>query len=156
MANFSSAMGSARGHRDSIYPMATRIRFRVDFADHCSLGPGKIALLEAIAQTGSLSKAARDLNMSYRRAWLLIESLNSIFRKPVTAAQVGGKHGGGMVLTPFGKTVIRAYRGLEKDIIDRAAVRLRALARVVDAPKAPSTSLPRRTVSSGRPKNPTP
>jgi molybdate transport system regulatory protein len=149
-----SAMRSRRGHRYRTYPMATRIRFRVDFADTCSLGPGKIALLEAIAQSGSLSKAARDLDMSYRRAWLLIESLNSIFRKPVTAAQVGGKHGGGMVLTPFGQTVIQAYRGLEKDITNRAAVRLRALARVVNAPKPSRTSLPRRTVSPGRPKNP--
>jgi molybdate transport system regulatory protein len=136
--------------------MAPQIRFRVDFADNCSLGPGKIALLEAIAQSGSLSKAARDLNMSYRRAWLLIESLNSIFRKPVTAAQVGGKHGGGMVLTAFGESVIHAYRGLEQDVIDRAAVRLRGLARVVNTPKASGTSLPRRTVSPRRPKDPTP
>src|SRR3974390_1361736 len=71
------------------------IRFRVDFGDRCAIGPGKIALLETIARTGSLSQAARDLKMSYRRAWLLLNSVNTSFRRPVAALSTGGGGGGG-------------------------------------------------------------
>jgi molybdate transport system regulatory protein len=72
------------------------IRFRVDFGPKSAVGPGKIALLEYIERSGSLSQAARDLKMSYRRAWLLLDSLNSSFVEPVTVAKVGrAGHGGG-------------------------------------------------------------
>ncbi|MGH8200680.1 MAG: winged helix-turn-helix domain-containing protein [Steroidobacteraceae bacterium] len=66
------------------------IRFRIDFHDRCSVGIGKITLLEAIARTGSLSQAARVIGMSYRRAWLLIDSMNADFDTPVISATVGG------------------------------------------------------------------
>ena len=68
--------------------------FRVDLGPGCSIGPGKIELLEAIARTGSIRQAARTMRMSYRRAWLLIESINRSFREPVTTASVGGQGGG--------------------------------------------------------------
>src|SRR5208283_618116 len=86
------------------------IRFRIDFAENSSVGPGKIDLLEAIRDSGSLSQAARDLGMSYRRAWLLIDSFKKAFREPVTSATTGGKRGGGVRLTEFGRTLIDSYR----------------------------------------------
>ena len=89
------------------------IRFRVDFYDRCSVGIGKIRLLEAIERTGSLSQAARTTGMSYRRAWLLIDSMNTEFDTPVISATVGGAGGGGAKLTSFGRELISAYRGLE-------------------------------------------
>jgi molybdate transport system regulatory protein len=88
------------------------IRFRVDF-DGCSVGIGKIRLLEAVERTGSLSQAARAIAMSYRRAWLLIDSMNSEFDIRVVSASVGGSGGGGAKVTSFGKTLIEAYRELE-------------------------------------------
>ena len=94
-------------------PSSPQIRFRVDFDDRCSVGVGKIRLLETIERTGSLSQAARDMGMSYRRAWLLIDSMNGEFDTPVISATVGGSGGGGAKLTSFGKALIEAYRQLE-------------------------------------------
>jgi len=71
------------------------VSFRVDFSPDCAVGPGKIALLEHISSTGSLSEAARKLKMSYRRAWLLLEDLNTSFQQPVAQMSVGGRGGGG-------------------------------------------------------------
>jgi len=102
------------------------VRFRVDLAPGCSLGPGKIDLLEAIARQGSLTKAAAELGMSYRYAWLLIDDLKSSFTEPVTAATVGGKRGGGVELTPFGRDLVTRYR--------RAYARIESVARGQFAP----------------------
>jgi molybdate transport system regulatory protein len=99
----------------------------VDFAENSSVGPGKIRLLEAIRDTGSLSQAARSLGMSYRRAWILVESLKQSFREPVTLANTGGKDGGGMRVTEFGDALIKNYRELERDIALMAARRLHPL-----------------------------
>jgi molybdate transport system regulatory protein len=103
------------------------VRFRIDFAEHTSVGPGKICLLEAIRDSGSLSQGARNIGMSYRRAWLLVESLKKSFRKPVTAASTGGKDGGGMQVTEFGDVLIKNYRELERDYATLAARRLHAV-----------------------------
>src|SRR5271155_5844670 len=100
------------------------VRFRIDFAGHSSVGPGKISLLEAIRDSGSLSQGARNIGMSYRRAWLLVESLNQSFREPVTVASTGGKDGGGMLVTEFGNGLIKGYRELERDFATMAARRL--------------------------------
>ena len=81
------------------------VRCRIDFAEHSSLGPGKIRLLEVILDSGSPSQGARNIAMSYRRAWLLVESLKQSFREPVTVASTGGKDGGGMLVTEFGDTL---------------------------------------------------
>ncbi len=104
------------------------IRFRIDFTKNVYVGPGKIDLLEAIRDSGSLSQASRDLGMSYRRAWLLIDSLRSAFREPVTAATVGGKGGGGVALTRFGEELVKSYRALERDFSELAARRLHTIA----------------------------
>ena len=100
------------------------VRFRIDFAEHTSVGPGKICLLEAIRDSGSLSQAARSIGMSYRRAWLLVESLKQSFREPVTVASTGGKDGGGMLVTEFGDALINSYRELEREFASMAARRL--------------------------------
>jgi molybdate transport system regulatory protein len=90
--------------------MRQMVRFRVDFSEACSLGPGKIDLLESIQRTGSLRKAAQTLGMSYRRAWLLLDGLNRSFTEPASTASIGGQGGGGVALTPFGLEIIRTYR----------------------------------------------
>lgn len=100
------------------------VRFRLDFGRRSSVGPGKIHLLEAIRDAGSLSQGARSIGMSYRRAWLLVESLNQSFREPVTVASTGGKAGGGMQVTDFGDALITTYRKLERDFAAMAARRL--------------------------------
>jgi molybdate transport system regulatory protein len=100
------------------------VRFRIDFSEHSSVGPGEIRLLEAIRDSGSLSQGARNIGMSYRRAWLLVESLKQTFREPVTVASTGGKDGGGMLVTEFGDALIDSYRELERDFATMAARRL--------------------------------
>jgi molybdate transport system regulatory protein len=97
------------------------VRLRVDFAPSCSVGPGKIALLAGIARSGSLSQTARDLGMSYRRAWLLLASLNASFRERVAVTATGGRGGGGARLTRFGEELIELYRSFEKETQARAA-----------------------------------
>jgi molybdate transport system regulatory protein len=97
---------------------APSIRFRIDFADNLNLGPGKIALLEAIEVHGSLVTAAASLGLSYRRAWLLLDSLNKTFNEPVTHSSVGGRRGGGSSITGFGRLLIKQYRRLEDEISD--------------------------------------
>ena len=100
-------------HREQETASSPEIRFRVDFYDRCSVGIGKIRLLEAIDRTGSLSQAAREIGMSYRRAWLLMDSMNAEFDTHVISATVGGSGGGGAKLTAFGKELVQAYRRLE-------------------------------------------
>ena len=91
------------------------------------LGPGKIELLERIGRCGSISEAAREMEMSYRRAWLLVAELNQGFRNPVVAAQTGGKGGGHAELTKFGREVITHYRAIVRDAEAAAAPHLNAL-----------------------------
>ena len=100
------------------------IRFRIDFSENNNLGPGKIALLEAVQAAGSISDAARILKMSYRRAWLLVSSLNCAYTEPVVISATGGKGGGGAQVTTFGASLIAHYRALERDIAQLAAQRM--------------------------------
>jgi molybdate transport system regulatory protein len=99
------------------------VRFRVDFGPDRAVGPGKIELLEHIARGGSLSQAARDLNMSYRRAWQLLESLNGSFLERVAVTAKGGRGGGGATLTRFGERLVEVYRQFDAEIQARAARR---------------------------------
>ncbi len=108
--------------------MKQTVRFRVDLTTGCSIGPGKVALLEGIRDTGSLRRAARALGMSYRRAWLLLDEINHSFTAPAATATVGGAGGGGAQLTAFGEALIRAYRSLEVDIESLARVMLAPIA----------------------------
>jgi molybdate transport system regulatory protein len=115
--------------------MKQTVRFRVDFTPACSLGPGKIDLLESIERTGSLRQAAQALGMSYRRAWLLLDGLNRSFNEPATTASVGGQGGGGVTLTPFGLEIIRCYRSAAQAVEAVARAEFQSL-----APKALSST----------------
>jgi molybdate transport system regulatory protein len=84
-------------------------RIWIEYEDKVLLGEGRVQLLKAIEQTGSLSKAAKSLNMSYKRAWDLIDSVNKSAKNPVTVSSKGGKGGGGAKLTPYGKKLIQAF-----------------------------------------------
>lgn len=89
---------------------------RLDFSGTCSIGPGKIRLLEGIQHSGSLSAAARALGMSYRRAWLLLHNTNECFQQSVVELSVGGKDGGGTRLTDFGRRLVADYRAFEASV----------------------------------------
>lgn len=91
------------------------------------LGPGKVELLEKIDALGSISAAGRSMDMSYRKAWELVESLNLMFGRPVLESQVGGKQGGGAKLTPLGLAIITHFRALEQATADAARQHLAAL-----------------------------
>jgi molybdate transport system regulatory protein len=106
----------------------TRLSIRVDLASGERIGPGKIALLEAIAQTGSISAAARQLGMSYRRAWLLVEDINTRLKTPAVTRAKGGMRGGSSEITDAGQQLIILYRKLEASAYSGADADMRALA----------------------------
>ena len=114
---------------DSSEPPIAQFRLRIRKGPHVAIGPGKIALLEAIGRTGSISAAARSLGMSYRRAWLLIDEMNACMRRPAVATATGGVRGGGSRLTPEGVDVIARYRAIEKRAHSAVASELDALLR---------------------------
>ena len=99
---------------------------KLDFKGH-RLGPGKIALLEAIIETGSISAAAKTMDMSYRRAWSLIDELNKMFAGPCDETAAGGAGGGGAQVTQFGKQVLAAYRKLEAQCAKAAQAEFKSL-----------------------------
>lgn len=102
-----------------------QLRIRVDLAPGCSVGPGKVLLLEAIEREGSLSLAAQRIGMSYRRAWNLLADLNQSLASPVVATAVGGMRGGGARLTEFGRSLITAFRATERAALKLASARMR-------------------------------
>jgi len=90
-----------------------RLRLRVVLREGAALGPGKIDLLEAIAETGSIRAAGSRFKMSYRRAWELVAELNRMFATPLVVAEAGGRGGGGAALTPLGEKVAKGFRTME-------------------------------------------
>jgi molybdate transport system regulatory protein len=128
----------------------TKLTLRIDFGARRSVGPGKIRLLEAIGDTGSISKAGRSLGMSYRRAWLLIDDMNRCFRHPVVTAKPGGSKGGGAVLTNFGAGLIRDYRAIEQAAVKSATTRLRSLEAALGKPRSADGIRPRNISVRGR------
>ena len=97
-----------------------RITARVISKGERAFGPGKAELLEHIAAEGSISKAAKAMDMSYSRAWQLVEGMNSAFRKPLVEASTGGRKGGGAVLTKAGEEVLEVFRKMEKRLNEDA------------------------------------
>jgi molybdate transport system regulatory protein len=118
----------------------TKLTLRIDLSAMDGIGPGKIALLEHIEETGSISAAGRAMKMSYLRAWRLVDEMNGLFRDRVTVTAHGGKAGGGAVLTPFGRRLVRRYREMEAAAHSAVAGHLEAL----EADLRRSRSAPRR------------
>lgn len=123
-----------------------QVHLRVDFAGDASVGPGKIALLEKIDSAGSLSQAARDLALSYRRAWILLDDLNQAFGEPVVVTATGGARGGGATLTPLGRQLIDRYRAAERAAERMVTAEFRGIASKVKAARPRGRAL-RRPVS---------
>jgi len=94
-------------------PSDPRFRLRLHFAPGGMLGPGKAELLERIARTGSIAAAGREMGMSYKRAWQLVETMNAMFREPLVESTRGGARGGGAEVTETGQAVLAEFRGLE-------------------------------------------
>jgi molybdate transport system regulatory protein len=115
----------------------TRLSLRLDFGDTVRLGPGKVRLLELIGELGSISAAGRAMDMSYRRAWLLVDSLNQAFAQPVVATRPGGKADKRAELTPFGREAIRRFRAMEAATRKVIAGDLRALENAIKAEAEP-------------------
>jgi molybdate transport system regulatory protein len=105
------------------------LRLTIVLESGARIGSGKAALLESVHSTGSISAAARSMGMDYKRAWLLIDSLNRAFVTPAIERSTGGAGGGGAVLTPFGKDLLERYRRLEAAASSLAKADLKALER---------------------------
>jgi molybdate transport system regulatory protein len=112
-----------------------QLSIRIDFDDEGRLGPGKVMLLERIAQEGSISAAGRSMNMSYKRAWELVAEINRSFEEPLVTAQTGGRSGGGAALTERGQELIRHYRAIERKALTATATHLKALQAISRSPR---------------------
>lgn len=109
---------------------------RIDIGPGNRLGPGKVELLEKIDSLGSISAAGRAMDMSYRRAWELVEELNGLFTGPLVSPRSGGRQGGGTALTPLGHAVVASYRAVER----AAAAATRQQLSALEAELSPLTS----------------
>ena len=108
---------------------------RIDLDAKGRIGPGKIQLLENIHACGSISATGRAMEMSYKRAWDVVDKINRIFRKSAVERQTGGRNGGGAVLTPFGISLVARYRKIERDAASAARKELQALRSDIGRPK---------------------
>lgn len=97
-----------------------RVRLRVQSGADIQLGPGRIDVLQGVAETGSIAEAGRRLGMSYQRVWSLVQAMNAAFEAPLVVKQRGGSAGGGAALTPTGQTVLAAYRAAEAAALQAA------------------------------------
>ena len=115
-------------------------RLRIVLGRDIAVGPGKADLLEGIRETGSIAAAGRRMGMSYKQAWLLIDTMNHCFSKPLVEAVKGGKSGGGANLTQLGEDVLTRYRRMQTATEEVIADDLAALKRVMR--KAPRRGSP--------------
>jgi molybdate transport system regulatory protein len=104
-----------------------RLSVRIDLGETSRIGPGKILLLENIRSHGSISAAGRAMDMSYKRAWDLVDEINRIFRQAAVERQTGGRNGGGAILTPFGISLVARYRKIERAAANAVRKELLAL-----------------------------
>ena len=123
-------MSDTSAHSSLAAP-AVKLRMRVMAGDIIAIGPGKIELLEAINQTKSIAAAAKSLGMSYRRAWLLVDSMNQSLNEPAVITSTGGSHGGGTALTKTGHLLISLYRRIEQDAVKACQADLEKLVALV-------------------------
>ena len=108
---------------------------RIDLDPEGRIGPGKIQLLENIHACGSISAAGRAMDMSYKRAWDLVDEINRMCRQAAVERQTGGKNGGGANLTPFGKSLVLRYRKIEREAASAVRKELLALRTEIERPK---------------------
>lgn len=108
-----------------------RWRMRIMRNNVIAIGPGKITLLEAVRDQGSITAAAKSLGMSYRRAWLLLDEINSSLANPATISSHGGARGGTSLLTEVGEQVIALYRRIEAQATAANAQELEALMKLL-------------------------
>jgi molybdate transport system regulatory protein len=111
------------------------LSLRIDLDAEGRIGPGKIQLLENIRTCGSISAAGRAMDMSYKRAWDLVDEINRICRQAAVERQTGGKNGGGAMLTPFGISLVARYRKIERDAASAVRKELQALRTDIGRPK---------------------
>lgn len=107
-----------------------RFSLRIDLVPGTRIGPGKIALLKAIGITGSISAAARSMGMSYRKAWLLVDEINSVLRTPAVDAAPGGSGGGGAIIADVGQEIIDLYHAIELRTQDAARSEIRTIGKL--------------------------
>jgi molybdate transport system regulatory protein len=111
------------------------LSLRIDLDSEGRIGPGKIALLENIRKLGSISAAGRAMDMSYKRAWDLVDEINRICRQAAVERQTGGKNGGGAALTPFGISLVARYRKIEREAASAVRKELLGLQHDIGKPK---------------------
>lgn len=107
-------------------PHTTTIRIRIAHGENIAIGQGKADLLEAIGRTGSISAASRDLEMSYRKAWMLVDEMNQSFKSPVVVAVKGGPQGGGAQVTPLGQEALLRFREIQAKASEAIAMDVKA------------------------------
>jgi molybdate transport system regulatory protein len=129
---------------------ATNLFVRVDLAGGLRIGPGKIALLEAIRSTGSISAAARAIGMSYRWAWLLVDEINHGAKAPAVTAASGGRRGGRAIVTPTGESIINLYHAIEAQARSAGGREIQALEVLGRAAKRSSIRAPKHSQASRR------
>ena len=120
--------------KSTVAPIPT-LSVRIDLAGDARIGPGKIQLLENIEACGSISAAGRAMDMSYKRAWDLVDEINRICRQAAVKRQTGGRNGGGAMLTPFGVSLVARYRKIEREATNAAHKELEALRSDIVRPK---------------------
>lgn len=117
---------------------SARPRLRVLLGESIAIGPGKAALLQAVARHGSISAAARANGMSYRRAWNLVDTMNQCFVAPLVVTSAGGRHGGGASLTDLGREVLTRYQAMEDKAARAVAREFKAFEQFLAAPHTPA------------------
>src|SRR6201995_6132295 len=124
-----------RTMRKSPSPSLPSLSVRIDLDPEGRIGPGKILLLENINSCGSISAAGRAMNMSYKRAWDLVDEINRICQRAAVERQTGGKNGGGAMLTPFGLSLVQRYRKIEGDAASAVKKETAALSSDIRRPR---------------------
>ena len=113
-------------------PTVPAPRLRILLGKAIAIGPGKAELLLLIGETGSISAAAREMGMSYRRAWTLVETMNGAFREPLVEAATGGRGGGGARVTDFGREALKLYSAMEEKAQQSVTAEMDAFAELLD------------------------
>jgi len=138
----------ARSPRTATPRPVARFRLRVTAGDRIFVGPGKVALLEAIRDTRSITAAAKSLGMSYRRAWVLVDELNRSLASAAVESAIGGEHGGGSALTALGVELIDVYRRIEATAARACAKDIVRLLELATPPRARPGAARRRSRST--------